>query len=76
MIDKSDFQFTGTLNNILSYFRGDSILRGKFSFVSNTTDVSQLMALTNGIGQKDTTATEKPDIQDTDSTYHRSIYGT
>ena len=31
-IDKSDFQFSGTLNNILSYFRGDSILRGKIQF--------------------------------------------
>ena len=27
------------------------------------------MALTNGIGYKDTIATEKPDIQNTDSTY-------
>jgi hypothetical protein len=68
-IDKSDFQFSGTLNNILSYFRGDSILRGKFNFVSNTTDISQLMDLTNGIGYKDTIASEKPDIQNTDSTY-------
>ena len=68
-IDKSDFQFSGTLNNILSYFRGDSILRGKFNFVSNTTDISQLMALTNGIGYKDSTATEKPDTEETDSTY-------
>ena len=68
-IDKSDFQFSGTLNNILSYFRGDSILRGKFNFVSNTTDISQLMALTNGIGYKDSTAAEKPEPEDTDSTY-------
>ena len=68
-IDKSDFQFSGTLNNILSYFRGDSILRGRFNFVSNTTDITQLMALTNGIGYKDSTATEKPDPEDTDSTY-------
>ena len=68
-IDKSDFQFSGTLNNILSYFRGDSILRGKFNFASNTTDISQLMALTNGIGYNDTIATENPDIENTDSTY-------
>ena len=68
-IDKSDFRFSGTLNNILSYFRGDSILRGKFNFASNTTDISQLLALTNGIGHKDTIASENPDIQNTDSTY-------
>jgi len=46
-IGKSDFQLTGNLNNVLSYFRGDSILRGKFNFISNKTDVSQLMALTS-----------------------------
>jgi hypothetical protein len=68
-IDKSDFRFSGTLNNILSYFRGDSLLRGKFNFGSNTTDISQLMALTNGIGYKDSTATEKLNIEDSDSTY-------
>lgn len=68
-VDRSDFQLTGYLNNIISYFKGDSILRGKFNFVSNTTDIAQLMALTNGIGYEDSTATEKSEIQETDSTY-------
>ncbi|HUX59373.1 MAG TPA: AsmA-like C-terminal region-containing protein [Bacteroidales bacterium] len=68
-IDKSDFQLTGNLNNVLSYFRGDSILKGNFSFVSKTTDVSQLMALTSGLGNGDTTAVEQPEASDSDSTY-------
>jgi hypothetical protein len=68
-IDKSDFKLTGNLNNILSYFKGDSILRGKFNFASDRTDISQLMALTNGIGYKDSTVTEKAELQDADSTY-------
>ena len=55
-IGKSDFQLTGDLNNILSYIRGDSILRGKFDFVSEKTDVAQLMALTSGIGSYDSTS--------------------
>ena len=55
-IGKSDFQLTGNLNNVLSYFRGDSILRGRFNFVSNKTDVAQLMALTSGIGTYDSTS--------------------
>ena len=59
---------TGNLNNIVSYFRGDSILKGNFNFVSNTTDVSQLMALTNGIGY-DTTATQKAEKQNIDTSY-------
>jgi hypothetical protein len=49
-IDKSDFQLTGNMKNILSYYRGDSILRGNFNFNSNSTDVLQLMTMTNGIG--------------------------
>jgi hypothetical protein len=68
-IGNSDFQLTGDLKNILSYFRGDSILRGDFSFVSNTTNVSQLMALTNGIGYEDSTGVKKTDVQEIDTTY-------
>jgi hypothetical protein len=49
-IDHSDFQLTGNLINMLSYYRGDSIIRGNFNFMSNTTDVLQLMTMTNGIG--------------------------
>ena len=55
-IGKSDFQLSGDLNNVLSYFRGDSILRGNFNFVSDITDVAQLMALTSGIGTYDSTS--------------------
>ena len=58
-IGLSDFQLTGNLSNVLSYFRGDSILRGKFDFVSNKTDVAQLMALTSGIGTYDSTSVNK-----------------
>ena len=58
-IGKSDFQLTGIFNNVLSYFRGDSILRGRFNFVSNKTDVAQLMALTSGIGTYDSTSVNK-----------------
>jgi hypothetical protein len=58
-IGRSDFQLTGNLNNVLSYFRGDSILRGKFNFVSNRTDVAQLMALTSGLGTYDSTSVNK-----------------
>jgi hypothetical protein len=68
-IDKSDFRLSGNLNNISAYIRGDSILRGKFDFTSDRTDILQLLNLTNGIGYKDSTATEKPVAQDTDTTY-------
>ncbi len=66
-IGKSDFQLSGSLNNVLSYFRGDSILRGKFNFVSNKTDVAQLMALTSGIGSYDSTSVNKQENTSVDT---------
>lgn len=51
-IDNSDFSLTGSLNNILSYFRKDSLLRGDFKFNSTRTDINQLMNLTNGLGNE------------------------
>lgn len=57
-IDKSDFSLTGTLSNILSYFRNDSLLRGDFNFASNTTDLLQLMEITNGLGGGDTVSVD------------------
>lgn len=51
-IDQSDFSLSGTLSNVLSYFRKDSLLRGNFDFVSTHTDVVQLMNLTSGIGEQ------------------------
>jgi hypothetical protein len=68
-IGKSDFGLTGDLSNILSYFKGDSILKGKFKFISGTTDISQLMALTNGIGNKDSASVQKPEAVKTDTIY-------
>ncbi|MGC9343788.1 MAG: AsmA-like C-terminal region-containing protein, partial [Bacteroidales bacterium] len=52
-IDRSDYELKGALNNVLSYFRGDSILRGDFRLFSNNTDLNQLMYLTSGIGMED-----------------------
>jgi hypothetical protein len=53
ILDRSDFRLSGTLENVLSYFREDSILRGNFNFESNTTDVMQVMNLTSGIGYEE-----------------------
>lgn len=61
IIDESDFQLNGELNNLLSYFRGDSILRGNFKFISDKTNISQLMKLTSGIGhEQDINVEHKP----------------
>jgi hypothetical protein len=50
VIGSTDFNLMGTLQNVMSYFREDSILRGDFIFHSDTTDVFQLMNLTSGLG--------------------------
>ncbi|MFT3740150.1 MAG: hypothetical protein QM786_15485 [Breznakibacter sp.] len=55
-IDKSDFSLTGNVSNVLSYFRGDSILKSDLTFSSQHIDIAQLMNLTNGIGNEDTTS--------------------
>lgn len=50
IIGRSDFSLTGTVNNLMSYYRGDSILKGDLSFVSTNADITQLMNMTSGIG--------------------------
>ena len=50
-IDQSDFSLSGKLNNVISYFRKDSLLRGNFNFVSDKTDLIELMQLTSGLGE-------------------------
>ncbi len=71
-IDRSDFSLSGTLTNMLSYYRGDSLLTGSFDFVSSHTDVLQLMSLTSGIG--DENVEPAPPVQSTDSTSAMSAY--
>jgi hypothetical protein len=60
VIDKSDFSLSGTVTNIQSFIKKDSLLRAKFNFVSNQTDVLKLMNLTSGIGNSDTMAQTSP----------------
>lgn len=61
-IDNSDFSLEGKLSNIISYFRNDSLLRGDFNFVSNTSDLVQLMGLTSGLGEDESV---KPSAEET-----------
>jgi hypothetical protein len=49
-IGRSDFSLSGRLTNLYRYIKGDSLLRGNFNFVSENTDITQLMRLTSGIG--------------------------
>jgi len=58
-IDKSDFSLFGQFSNVSSYIRGDSILRGNLNFISEMTDIIQVMAITSGIGSNEDIADEE-----------------
>ena len=64
VIDNSDFNLSGKLDNISSWFRGDSLLIGDFNFVSEMTDILHLMNLTNGMGH---TEEEKKEIAENEN---------
>jgi hypothetical protein len=82
IIDNSDFELSGRLDNVLSYFRGDSILIGRFSFTSENTDLLKLMNLTDGIGHGDEdeqesqeeTAIDKQKSAESNDTMHSGPY--
>lgn len=54
-VGRSDFNLTGKIDQLLSYYKGDSILKGNLNVVSNNADISQLMSMTSGIGYDDST---------------------
>jgi hypothetical protein len=53
LVNRSDFSLSGELNNVSAYFRGDSLLKGEFDFVSDMTDILQIMSLTNGMNHEE-----------------------
>lgn len=67
LVANSDFQLLGELDNVASYLRGDSLLSGNFRFVSNETDITSLMDLTSGIGNKEEDEIATTDAADTAS---------
>lgn len=54
VIDRSDFKLTGEARNVRKFMKGDGLLEGEFNFVSDQTDIDQLMDLVSGFGQSDT----------------------
>lgn len=55
-IGNSDFQLVGELNDMASFLRDKSLLTGIFHFVSEQTDVTELMGLVSGFGDTTTVA--------------------
>lgn len=57
IIDQSDFRLTGEVKNLRKYAQGEALLEGQFDFVSEQTNITQLMDLINGFGVTDSTTT-------------------
>ena len=57
IIDQSDFSLKGEATNLRKFAQGKGLLEGKFDFVSEQTNLNQLMDLMDGFGASDSTAT-------------------
>lgn len=57
VIDRSDFSLTGEARNIRKFMKHNGLLEGEFNFVSEQTDINQLLDLVNGFGSTDSTQT-------------------
>ncbi len=55
LLNESDFSLDGTVDDIRPYIQGRAPLRAEFNFNSPITNVTQLLALTSGIGSEEAT---------------------
>ncbi len=62
VIDDSDFNLSGNITNLKNYMTDQGLLRANLDFVSEITNVDQLMELVNGFGSTDSV----PSNQDAD----------
>jgi hypothetical protein len=59
VLGNSDFNLYGQVNNIAEFIKTKDLLKGELDFVSEKTDITQLMDIFNGMGRKDTTVQVK-----------------
>lgn len=73
IIGNSDFSLTGEVDGIGKWLKDEDILRGELNFVSEHTDVNELMLLTSSDTGSEETATETT-VAATDSTEESQPY--
>jgi hypothetical protein len=62
-LGNSDFNLSGTVTNIGGYLKNNELLIGNLEFVSENTDVHQLMEYANGFGSSDSTEMTKEELE-------------
>lgn len=58
IVGDSDFELRGIIKNIASYLNNEDLLKGDLEFVSNYTNVMQLVDLVSGVGDTTTVASD------------------
>lgn len=66
VIQNSDFNLSGTLTNLRRYMKKQGLLEGDLLFVSDNTNLNELMAIVNGFGN-DRTAEETAEAAETET---------
>jgi hypothetical protein len=65
-LGNSDFNLSGIITNIDGYLKNNGLLKGELEFVSENTDVFQLMDYANGFGSPDSTEIAKEELENKD----------
>lgn len=74
IVENSDFHLAGKLWNVDEYLKDKGLLKGDFNFNSKITDVYQLMAMTSGLGEEDSTSVSATTTTTTDTTSSSGPY--
>jgi len=63
ILGNSDFNLSGEFSNLSKFLDHDALLKGDFDFVSDKTDIMQLMDIFNGMGTEETAKEENLEEQ-------------
>lgn len=63
ILGKSMFSLSGTIRQIEQYIRKTDLLTAELDFVSDNTDVSQIMDIVSGMGASDTVSAEHKEVE-------------
>ncbi|MDD3280930.1 MAG: AsmA-like C-terminal region-containing protein [Bacteroidales bacterium] len=62
ILDKSSFKLSGVITNIDKYYRKTDLLKANLDFVSDNTNINQIMDIVSGFGTSDSAAATDVDV--------------